>query len=89
VRTLNPLNRSTRRFDMGDYVGNITPHAKTQIYRLSGGIWANVKYYCCVVFVSFCDPLILFKPRAKATLLILHGLICRASLPEYYILREG
>jgi len=41
VRTPNPLNRLTAKFGMGDYVGDITPHTKTQSNRPSGGVTAR------------------------------------------------
>jgi len=50
VRTPKPLNRLTK-FGTGDYVGNITPHAKIQSKSpqcVRPGIW--VKYHSRVVF---------------------------------------
>jgi len=32
------------KFDTGDYVSNITPHAKNQSHRPTGGVPASIEY---------------------------------------------
>jgi len=41
IRTPKPLNRLSKKFGMGDYVGDMDQQAKIETDRPSGGVPAN------------------------------------------------
>jgi len=74
--------------DVGDYVGDITPHAKIQNDRSIGGVWMygrNIILAWFVVFF-FCNPK--FCLQDKTVKLIFTHLLSITSIPGYCITRK-